>query len=96
MAARPDYKLHTCTGTPVSLETILGYKAQISSLVARAGKDNVGLVYWGGATVSSTDCGGYLEKGDAVCIDMGQKYLGSDHLYFSGTEDDILALTAIQ
>jgi hypothetical protein len=94
MAAASKFYQHTCTGTVVNLSTVLGERHFPSAAAFRAGRDNVGAIYWGGASVSSTAAGGYLERGDAFVID--ELRINTDEWNFIGTLNDVLHVTIVE
>jgi len=96
MAAQSNFVTHTCTGSIVRLTDILGgSRLFLSTFVARAFDANTGVVYWGGPAVSASDCGGFLNKGDAIGVDTAGKFFSSDDWYFIGTLGDKIAITNI-
>ena len=100
MAARFRTKEYSFPSTAaVKLTTVLGLTNQdyVSTLVIRAGASNTGTVYWGGSDVTtSANRGGYLAQGDAVGIDIINKYFGTDEVYFVGAQNDIIHITWVQ
>jgi len=90
---------HTCTGSPVKLSTIMdasGVRLYVGTLAVRAKHTNAGNVYWGGPSTGVADAGGYLEAGDAVAIDLTNKFFSSDDWYFNGTSNDVIYFTMIR
>ena len=83
MAAQSKFVTCTGTGSIIRLTDILGgSRVFLSTIVGRAFDANVGIIYWGGPAVSASDCGGFLNKGDAIGIDLNNKFFSSDDWYF--------------
>ncbi len=74
---------------PVQLSTIIGGRVFISDISVRAGKSNAMIVAIGGATVTQTsNRGGYLDPGEALSVDLVQKFFTSDQFYLAGSVGD--------
>lgn len=96
MAAQSKFVTHTCTGSAVKLTDILGgARLFLGTIVGRAFDANVGVIAWGGPGVTTSDCGGFLNKGDAIAIDLTNKFFNSDEWYFIGTVGDKIAFTLL-
>jgi hypothetical protein len=97
--ASSQFITHTCTGNAVRLSTILdpsgSARVYVGTVAVRASHTNTGNVYWGPSAVSGSNAGGYLEKGDAVAIDLTNKFFSSDDWYFVGTNNDVIYITVI-
>lgn len=100
MAARFKGKEYTFASTaPVKLTTILGLPSNdfVSTLVMRAAKANAADVVWGGSDLTvSTNRWGFLDSGDAVGIDLSNKYFNTDEVYIAGEANDIVHISWIQ
>lgn len=92
MAIHIVTKLHTFTGVPVSLTTLLGQENRmwIGSLMIRSGSGNVGNVSWND---THGQAGGYLAAEEAVSLNFGGDQILSDNLTLNGTTDDTVYVT---
>ncbi len=82
--------------TPVKLTSIIGGQAFISNLSIRAGKSNAGEVNFGGSNLTYlTNRGGYLDPGEALDIDLVNKFFSSDQMYVCGLAGDRIHIQRI-
>jgi len=96
MAARFKTRSYTFINTnAISLQSILNYPQDnyISSVAVRAGKTNVGIVYWRDGLTG--DDGGHLSTDEAITIDVAGKFIPTGDLWFRGAQDDKIELTVL-
>ncbi len=94
MAAKLRYKTITLTGSLQNLSTLLGEKLFTGSMALRAGASNAGTLYWGDSGLTgSSNCGGYLAKGESFSLNLSQKMFSSDQIYLLGTNNDLAHVT---
>jgi len=95
MAARFKTITYTLPSTAaVSLETILNSTGDtyVSSLVVRTKADNTADITW---EDSGGSVGGYLQAGEAVSIDLTNKFVKTSEIFFKGAASNILYITVV-
>jgi len=94
MATRFKTVLYTLTGSPVSLNTILGSANDlyVSSITLRAGSSNAGTITWTSSDAGAT-AGGYLDAGEAATFDVTGKFVSLNDIKLDGTLNDTVYLT---
>lgn len=96
MAARFKTKKVTLSGSPISLETILGTTKldyYLSTFTLRAGASNAGTVYWRDASAGQD--GGYLDAQEASSFDLSGKFVPAADFWIDGTLNDTVYITVV-